>query len=113
MWEHLTIKNAWARSVLLDAEKERQEGRDGHWQQESPYNEEPNLVKHSRDLRFEGLSMRRAYYAGRSGVWESYLEEFQKDDRLSVWANCKSEGMLQRGRNRGRIPLKHCAGHFV
>ena len=44
------------------------------------------LVKHSRVLRFEGLLMRRAYYAGKSGDWESYLEEFRKDDKHSVWA---------------------------
>ena len=35
MWEHFTIKKAWTRSVLVDAEKERQEGTEGDWQQES------------------------------------------------------------------------------
>ena len=40
MWKHFTIKKAWTRSVLEDAEKERQEGIEGDWQQESPNKEE-------------------------------------------------------------------------
>ena len=31
--------------------------------------------------------MRHAYYAGRSGNWDSNKEEFQKDGRLSAWAS--------------------------
>ena len=45
-------------------EKERQDGIEGDWQQESLYKEELELFRHSSDLRFEGLSMRRAYHAG-------------------------------------------------
>ena len=74
MWENGTIKKSSARSVLVDAEKEREEGIGHDWQQESPYKEELELVKHSSDLRFEGLLMRRAYFAGRSDDWECYLE---------------------------------------
>ena len=36
MWEHFTVKRAWAKAVLADAEKERQEGIQGKWQQELP-----------------------------------------------------------------------------
>ena len=50
--------------------------REGVWQQESPYKEELELVRHSSDLHFEVLLMRRAYYAGKSDDWESYLEVF-------------------------------------
>ena len=53
----------------------------------SSFKEELELVRHSSDLRFEDAFMRRAYYAGRSGDWESYLEEFRIDDRLSVRAS--------------------------
>ena len=44
MWEHFTIKKARARSVWVDVERERQEGREGVWQQESPEKEELKLV---------------------------------------------------------------------
>ena len=53
------------------------------------------FVKHSRNLRFEGLLMRRAHYAGKSNDKESYQEELRKDGELSVWASIKSEGMLR------------------
>ena len=33
----------WARSVLVDDGKERQDGIEGDWQQESPYKEELEL----------------------------------------------------------------------
>ena len=33
--------------------------------------------------------MRRACHAGRSGNWESYTNEFQKDGKLSAWASFK------------------------
>ena len=46
--------------------------------------EELELVKHNRDLRSEGLLMHLAYYAGKSGDWERFLEEFRKIDKLSV-----------------------------
>ena len=89
MWKHFSIRKAWARSVLVVAERERQEGREGIWQQESPFKEELELVKHSRNLRCEGLLIRPAYYARKSGVWESYLEELVKDDKLRVRASIK------------------------
>ena len=46
-------------------------------------------VRHSSDLRFEGLSMRRANYAGRPGDWDNYLAELYNDGRPSVWASVK------------------------
>ena len=67
----------------------RKNGTDGGWQQEALYKEELELVRHSNDLRFEGFLMRRAYYAGKSGDWKSYLEEFLKYGMLSIWASVK------------------------
>ena len=60
-------KSTFAKAVLADAEKEWQEGIQGNWQKESPSKEELELVKRSSDLSLSVLSMRRAYYAGRSG----------------------------------------------
>ena len=46
-------------------------------------------MKRSSDVSFNGLLFRRACYAGRSGDWESYKEEFQNDGKLSVRARIK------------------------
>ena len=46
LWESFTQKKkAWARSVLAEVEKERQNGTDGDWQQETPYKEELELCQ--------------------------------------------------------------------
>ena len=50
MWEHFTVKRAWAKAVLSDADKERQEGIQGNWQKDSPFKQELELVKRSSDL---------------------------------------------------------------
>ena len=71
MWRRFTIKKARARSVLADAESVRQNGKDGRWQHKTPHKEEREQFRHSSDLRFGGLLMRRAYYAGKSGGWEN------------------------------------------
>ena len=39
MWEQFTIKRAWAKKVLADAAKEKQEGIQGQWQQGFPVKE--------------------------------------------------------------------------
>ena len=51
--------------------------------------EKCELVRHSSDLRFEGILMLRACHAEKLGDWENYLGEFPKDDRLSVRASVK------------------------
>ena len=89
MWERFTLKKTWARSGLADADKERQNGTDGGWQQETTCKKRPEFVRHSSDLRFEGILMRRADHAVKSGKWQNCVEEFLKGDRLSVWASVK------------------------
>ena len=49
MWEYFTIKRAWAKKVLADAPKEKQEGIQGRWQQESPFKEVLEHVKENWD----------------------------------------------------------------
>ena len=55
---------------MADADEEKPDGTDGDWQQETPYKEELELVRHSRDLRFEGILLRSACEAGKSGGWK-------------------------------------------
>ena len=50
MWELVTIKRTWAKAVLADAEKEKQEGIQGKWQMESLFKEVRELFKKSCDL---------------------------------------------------------------
>ena len=69
MWERFTIDMALSRSVSADEEKERQDGVDSDWRQETPQKEELELVQHSSDLRFEGIMMRSACEAVKSGDW--------------------------------------------
>ena len=87
LWECLTIKQAWTRSVLADAQSERQNGTDGRWQQETPYREELGLVRHSSALCLGCILMCGAYCAVKSGDWENSLEEFSRDGTPSTWAS--------------------------
>ena len=61
---------------MADVDKERQNGTDGEWQQETHKKDQLELVMQRSDLRFEGRLMRRADYAGKSGDWDNYLEVF-------------------------------------
>ena len=89
MWERFTIKKAWARSVLADADNVRQYGTDGRRQHETPHKEKLELVRHSNDLLFEGVPMCQACHAEKSGDWANYLEVFSRNGKLSVWASAK------------------------
>ena len=63
--------------------------RSTEWQQETPFQEELELVRHCSDLSFGGFLMRRAYYRVKPGDKENYLEVFLKDDTLSIWASVR------------------------
>ena len=39
VWEYFTLKRAVAGKILADAAQEKQEGKQGQWQQESPFKE--------------------------------------------------------------------------
>ena len=78
----VSLKEAWARSVLADAEKERQNGADGDLQLETPCQaERAELVSHISDLRLDD--------AVKSRDWENHMEAFLKDDRLGIWSSVK------------------------
>ena len=47
-------------------------------------------MRHSTDLRFEGVLMRQAYDAGKSGDWANYLGKNHLGyGKLSIWASAK------------------------
>ena len=62
-------KKVWARSVSVDVAKEKQDGIEGDWQQESPHKEELDLVKHSSDRT-------------------------RAEDSLSSWTNAHDEAIV-------------------
>ena len=63
----------WARIVLEGAEKARLSGADDKWQLDSPYKEEFELLRHSKDLRLDGSLIRQAFYVGKSRNWTKVL----------------------------------------
>ena len=61
MWEYFSFKRAWARKIFVDAAQEKQEGLQGQWEQESPFNEVLEQVKRHVDTACNAQIMRRAY----------------------------------------------------
>ena len=55
------LKATWAKAVLADAEKQKQEGIQGKWQFESPFKEVLEQIKKSIDMSCNAHLMRRAY----------------------------------------------------
>ena len=74
MWEYFTLKRAGARKILADAAQEKQEGKQGQWQQESHFKEVLEQVTRSVDTDCGLQTMRRAYILHRNESWQ--LGEF-------------------------------------
>ena len=64
--ESHTQQKTWARSVLAEVEKGKQNGTDGDWQHVTRVKKEPEFLRHTSGLSFEGTLMRRAYNASGS-----------------------------------------------
>ena len=74
----LSKEHGQKKKVLADAAKEKQEGIQGQWQQESPFKEVLEQVKGYPDTDCSAHIMGRAFHAVKSGNWEGFKEEFQK-----------------------------------
>ena len=59
MREYLTLETAGARTILADVAREKQEGKQGQWQQESPFKEVLEQIKRSADTDCGPQTMRR------------------------------------------------------
>ena len=104
--------------VLATAESVRQNGTGGRWQHETPYKEELELGRHSNYLCFEGVLIRRADYAGKSGDCVIYLEQFLGNGKLGMWASTEyCTGYVEE--EHGLREADHCTSlrtgrdHFV
>ena len=107
------MEKACSRSVLADAQSERQNEADGSWQHEALYNEELDLVRHSDDFGFEGVLMLPAQVRRLGELFlANYLEVFLGNGRLSVWTSaqvrvCHSE-VKQEDEDRQSIAQIFC-----
>ena len=116
---HFTVTRAWTKAVLVDAEKERQAGLQGKGQLEPPFKEVLEQIKRSSDMSCDAYSMRRAYYAGKSGDWEGCKEAHRYKGEISEWAFNKvkesydkvasEHGARHLGRKHGLLKKNHCA----
>ena len=123
MWERFTVKKNWAKQLLEEATKEKQQDTTGSWQRESPYTEDLELLREVGDLKFDASLMRQAFTAGELGDWATFLF----NEKLNVWASvnvreCYSE-LEQEDENRktfvqqilqkGRASWRARRGHTV
>ena len=84
-WEYFTLKRAGARNILADVAREKQEGTQGQWPQESHFKDVLDQVKRSADVDCGPQTMRRVYNAMKHGNWESIREECRKEGKLCGW----------------------------
>ena len=73
MWEYFTLK-AEVKKILENASRERHEGIQGQWQQESPFREVLEQVRGNVDLGCGAQMVRTGSIAMRDGSWEEFKE---------------------------------------
>ena len=82
MWEYFTLERA---EVRKKASREKQEGIQGQWQQESPFREVLEQVKKSADADCGPQMMRRGYLAVKNCSWEDFKKDTGKEGKSSEW----------------------------
>ena len=78
MWEYFTLKRAQAKKILEDAARERQEGIQGQWQQESPFREILEQVRGKVGMGCCPQMLRKGYIAMRDDSWEEFKKEYRE-----------------------------------
>ena len=68
-----------------DAAQEKQEGKRGQWQQESPFKEVSEQAKRSSDTDCGHQTLRGACSAMKHGSWESSKEDCWKEGKFCEW----------------------------
>ena len=92
MWEYFSLERATATQFLKDAEKEKWEGIQGEWQQESLANEFLDQAKSIANTDRTPKMMRFGYYAFKDRDWEEYKRTFKvgKRDGMGLRKNTRS-----------------------
>ena len=71
--------------ILADVSREKQEGIQGKWQQESSFREVLEQAKRNVDTDCGAQMMRRGYLAMKNGSWEELKERYRKEGESSKW----------------------------
>ena len=66
--------------------RERQEGKQGQWQQESPFKEILEQVRRNEDMGCSSEVKRKGYIAMRDSRWEEFKEACRVKGKSSEWA---------------------------
>ena len=85
MWEYSTLERAEVRKILAEASREKQEGIQGQWQQESLFREVLGTSQ-GKVLEYRlwhPQMMRRGYLAMKNGSWEEFKERYRKEGNRS------------------------------
>ena len=85
MSEYSTLERTEVRKIPAEASREKQEGMQGQWQQESLVREVLEQVKKSADADCAPQMMRRGYLAMKNGSWEDFGERDREEEKLSEW----------------------------
>ena len=85
MWKYFTLKRAEVKHILEDASRERQEGIQGHTQQESSFTEILEQVRGNADTGCAPQMMRRGYLVVRDRSWEEFKERYREKEKSSEW----------------------------
>ena len=75
MWEYFTLKRAEAKRIRDDAAREKQEGVQSQWQQESPFREILEQARRNEDVGCSSEVVRKGFFAIRDSRWEDFKEE--------------------------------------
>ena len=70
MWEYFTLRRAEAKRIRDDTAREKQEGIQGQWQQESPFREILEQARRNEDMGCGSEVMRKGFIAIRDSRWE-------------------------------------------
>ena len=85
MWEYFTLKRAEAKRIREDAARERQEGIQGQWQQESPVREVLEQSRGNVGMGCGAQMMRKGSFATRDGSWEEFRKGCIEKGNSSEW----------------------------
>ena len=78
MWEYFIRKRVEAKKIRDDAAREKQEGIQGQWQQESPFRDILEHARSNEDMVCSSEIMRRSYFATRDSGWEEFKGRMQR-----------------------------------
>ena len=104
-------KGPEAKRVRDDAARQKQEGIQGQWQQESPFSEVLELARRNEGVGCSSEIMHRSCLAMRDSRWEEFKRRMRgKRDVISMdpWNNTRS--LLEGGKRRSGT-FQHCAGN--